>query len=91
MVLEVVGTSTLKEDAPGCCVCPANLSSLVATHVVRVLMADMTSLRVRSGSSSVRSDETRVGGGWALFLVLDLFVGVLHCLFSFGALVTRYS
>ena len=47
--------------------------------------------RVWSGSSSVvgPSVETRFGGGWDLFLVLDPFMGVLHCFFSFGAMVER--
>ena len=69
MALEVVGMSTLKEEATGCCAWPANLSSLAATHVERVLMADMTYLRVGSRSSSVMnlSDETGFGGVWALF------------------------
>ena len=62
MSLDVEGTFTLKEEAP-VCGWLASLSSLMATHVDKVLMADMKSLSVGSGSSSVinPSDEIWFG------------------------------
>ena len=64
MSLGVKGTFTLKEDAPDCS-WVAIFSSLTAIHVDRVAMADMTSLSVGSGSSSVikSSDETGFASG----------------------------
>ena len=52
MALGVVGTFILKEEAPGCGWL-ASLSSVMATRVDMVLVADMTSLSVGSESSSL--------------------------------------
>ena len=63
-----------------------------ARHVESVPMADMMSLKVGCGSSSVTnpsSYEARSDGGYAFFLffVLSLFLGVMRCLFVFGVIV----
>ena len=88
MSLDVEGMFTLKEEAFRY-VWVASFSLVTATRVDRVLMAVMTSLSVGSGSSSTikPSDETGFGGGWALFLVLIPFFGVLCCFFNLGAMI----
>ena len=65
-----------------------HFSSVSATPVVRVPRAFITSLKVGSNSSSV--DESRSGGGWALFLILvvsPFLVGFIS-VFSLEAIVS---